>query len=56
MSNFVISLLIAAGSGTWIFTKFQNRSGNNTQQSLTAAGVAALILFIVLIVVINMIT
>lgn len=55
MSNFVISLLIAAGSGTWIYTKLQRKSGNNTQQSLIASGISALILFIVLMVILNMI-
>lgn len=55
MSNFVISLLVAAGSGTWIYTKLQRKSGNNTRPSLVASAIAALFIFIVLIVILNMI-
>jgi hypothetical protein len=47
MSPFVVSLMLSAGAGTWIYTQFQRSSGNNTQQSAKAAGVAALIIFII---------
>lgn len=53
MSNFVISLLVAAGTGVWIFNKLQNKTGNNTQKSLTASGVSAVIIFIVLLSVLH---
>jgi hypothetical protein len=48
MSPFIVSLLVAVGAGAWIYTKFQRSSGNNTQQSAKAAGIAGLIIFIVL--------
>jgi hypothetical protein len=47
MSPFIVSFLVAVGAGAWIYTKFQRSSGNNTQQSAKAAGVAALIIFII---------
>jgi hypothetical protein len=47
MSAFWVSLMFAAGSGTWIYTKFQKYSGNNTQQSAIASVIAALFIFIV---------
>ena len=48
MSNAVISLLMAVGAGTWIFSKFQRSSGGsvNTKQSVIAAAVSALLIFI----------
>jgi len=39
--------MFTAGAATWIYTKFQRYSGNNTQQSAIAAGVAGLFIFIV---------
>jgi hypothetical protein len=47
MSPFLVSFLFTAGAATWIYTKFQRYSGNNTQQSAIAAGVAGLFIFIV---------
>jgi hypothetical protein len=48
MSPFVVGFLVAAGAGTWIYTKFQRISGNNTQQSAIASGVAGLVIFVIL--------
>ena len=47
MSPFLVSLMFTAGASAWIYTKFQRSSGNNTQQSAKATGVAALIIFII---------
>jgi hypothetical protein len=47
MSAFVVSLMFAAGAGTWLFTKFQKYSGNNTKQSAIAAGFVGLIILFV---------
>jgi hypothetical protein len=47
MGPFLVSFLFTAGAATWIYTKFQRYSGNNTQQSVIAAGVAAVFIFIV---------
>jgi hypothetical protein len=47
MSPFLVSIMFTAGAATWIYTKFQRYSGNNTQQSAIAAGVAGLFIFIV---------
>jgi hypothetical protein len=47
MSPFVVSFLFTAGASTWIYTKFQRYSGNNTKQSVMAAGAAGIFIFIV---------
>jgi hypothetical protein len=43
----LISLFLTAGATTWIYTKLQQRSGNNTRQSVIAAAVAAAFIFVV---------
>lgn len=52
----MVSLFFAAGSATWIYTKFQRYSGNNTQQSAIAAGVAGLFIMIVFYFIFSTIT
>ncbi|HET7827513.1 MAG TPA: hypothetical protein VFK97_01445 [Candidatus Saccharimonadales bacterium] len=47
MSPFLVSFLFTVGAGTWIYTKLQRYSGNNTQQSLIGAAVASVLVFIV---------
>jgi hypothetical protein len=47
MSPAMVSFLFAAGAGTWIYTKFQRSSGNNTQQSAIAAAISGMVIFIV---------
>jgi divalent metal cation (Fe/Co/Zn/Cd) transporter len=53
MSSLVVSLLISAGAGTWIYTKLQRYSGNNTKQSAMGAAAAGIFLFIILIYVVG---
>jgi len=53
MSPFVVSLMFSAGVTTWIYTKFQRTSGNNTRQSAYAAGAAGLVIFIVFFYITN---
>jgi hypothetical protein len=55
MSPVVVSLLFSGGATTWIYTKFQRYSGNNTKQSIIAAGVAGLVIFIIFFTILNMI-
>jgi len=47
MSKAVISLLLAIGLGTWIYNKFMKTTGSLTQRSLLAAGISALVIFLV---------
>ena len=49
----MVSIMFTAGAATWIYTKFQRYSGNNTQQSAIAAGVAGLFIFIVFFYIAN---
>jgi cbb3-type cytochrome oxidase subunit 3 len=48
LGPFLISLFFTAGTCTWIYTKLQRKSGNNTEQSLIAVGVIAMLMFLVL--------
>jgi hypothetical protein len=47
MNAFLVSLLFTAGATTWLYTKLQKYSGNNTKQSLIAAGFVGLIILFV---------
>jgi hypothetical protein len=47
MSAFVVTLMFTAGSCTWIYTKLQKYSGNNTQQSAIATAIAGVFIFAV---------
>jgi len=53
MSPVVVSLLFTAGASTWIYTKFQRSSGNNTKQSVIAAAIAGIFIFIVFLFITN---
>jgi len=46
MGSGVISLLFTLGASTWVYTKLQRYSGNNTKQSIIAIVVIALIIFL----------
>jgi hypothetical protein len=56
MSPAIVSLLFAAGAATWLYTKFQRYTGNNTQNSLIAAGVSGTVIFFIFFTIFNMIT
>jgi hypothetical protein len=49
MSAFVVSLLVTLGASTWVYTKLQRYSGNNTKQSVMGAAAVGFFVFIVLI-------
>jgi len=55
MSNVFIGVLLAAGVGAWVFSKTQKSTGNNTQNSVIVAGIAAFFAFILAITVLAMI-
>jgi len=55
MSNFWISMFFTIGSGTWIYTKLQKYSGNNTRQSIIGTIFIGLIIFVVLFLILGMI-
>lgn len=48
--SFFLALILAAAGSVWIYYRFQRTSGNNTQQSVIAAGVCAAIIFIVVMI------
>lgn len=43
----MVSLFFAAGAATWIYTKLQRYSGNNTKQSVIGAGFLGLIILFI---------
>jgi hypothetical protein len=51
----LISFLFSIGAATWIYTKFQRYSGNNTQQSVFAAGISGLVIFIIFFAILKLI-
>lgn len=53
MSVLWISIIFTAGAAGWIFNKLQSRSGYNTSQSLTATGVSAAIIFVILLAILE---
>lgn len=47
MGNGLISFLVAAGAGTWLFTKLQRRTGAaDTRQSVILSAMAGGLIFI----------
>jgi uncharacterized membrane protein YdjX (TVP38/TMEM64 family) len=48
-SGVLIGFIVALSSGTWFYTKTMRRTGNNTQSSITAAGIGAAVVFIVIV-------
>jgi hypothetical protein len=48
MGPFLISLFITAGVSAWLYNYLQKRSGNNTEQSAIATGIAAMIMLLIL--------
>lgn len=49
MGAFGISLILSIGGAAWVYNKTQQRNGGLVQQSLIAAGVSGVVLFIVTI-------
>ena len=50
MSGFIISLIFSIGAAGWIYGKSMRRTGGLTQTSLISAGVAGLVLFILMLI------
>ncbi|HOR23432.1 LPXTG cell wall anchor domain-containing protein [Candidatus Saccharibacteria bacterium] len=55
MSEFTIAFLIAAGGGTWVYLYFMRKTGSNTQNSLIAAGLVGVLIFIAAFIVLGFI-
>lgn len=55
MGNGFIAFVIASGAAGFIYNKLMRSTGSNTKNSLTAAGVSGLFIFVVLLVILNMI-
>jgi hypothetical protein len=55
MGPFIISLFFTVGACTWIYTKMQRRSGNNTQQTLIAVGAIGAAMFLIVYTVLGLV-
>lgn len=44
--NSLIGFLLAAGFGTWVYTKMMRKTGSNTKQAVTTALIAAGAIFL----------
>lgn len=47
MGKGLIAFLAAISAATWMYTKFMNKTGGNTQSSLIAVGVLGLFVFLI---------
>ena len=56
MSNVMISFIASLGFAGWVYSKIQRKTGGNTSNSLVVAGGAALVLFIALLMILNMLS
>jgi len=52
-SDLAIAILFGVGASAWIFAKIQRSSGNNTKNSLIAAGASGVIIIIILTIVLQ---
>lgn len=55
MSNGLIAFFIAAGGATWVYGKTSRSTGNNVRSSAIVAGMAALFLFILALLLLSLI-
>jgi hypothetical protein len=55
MSAWLVSLMVSVGASTWLYTKLQKNSGNNTQRSLIASAIAGVIFFIIMLSILSLI-
>ena len=55
MSNTLVALLTALGSGTWVYTKALRRTGGNQPTALTAGGAVGVLVFVVALTVLSFI-
>lgn len=56
MSNAFIALMMAAGAGGWVFRMFSRRTGNNNQQSVSAAAIAGILVFMITMTILSFAT
>lgn len=52
----MIALFLAAGVAGWIYSKIMKRTGGNMQQSVTTAGIAGFLAFLIMFSVMIMIS
>lgn len=56
MSNLLTSFIFALGASAWVYNKVQQRNGGLTKQSLIAAGVCGVVVWIIFFTIIAMVS
>lgn len=46
MSNGLVAFLFAIGAAAWVYSKFNRKTGGNTQSAVIGAGVVGLVVFV----------
>ena len=54
-SNGMVAFLFAVGVSGWIYAKTMRTTGNNTKNALTVAGIVAVIAFIFMLLLLDMV-
>jgi len=55
MGNGLIAFMVAVGVSVWVYGKIMRSTGSNTKNSLIVAGSAAVIIFIILIMLLKLV-
>lgn len=55
MANWVVALFLGLAVSVWVYEKLMNKTGNNRQNSIIAAAVSGVLLFVVLYFVLGII-
>jgi hypothetical protein len=55
MANWIVALLIGLAASVWVYEKLMNKTGNNRQNSIIAAAISGILLFIILYFVLGII-
>lgn len=55
MANWIVALLLGLAASVWIYEKLMNKTGNNRQNSIIAAAITGVLLFIILYFVLGII-
>jgi hypothetical protein len=55
MTNGFIALMLGVGVSGWVYSKMMRQTGNNTKNSLTVAGIVAVIAFFIMLYVLSLV-
>lgn len=53
MSNVITALMLGVGIAVWVYNKFMNSTGGNTQNSLIGGGAIGAVAFVAMLLIMN---